>query len=232
MIRFALLALAALSAFATPAAAAERRFTVTDFDRVAVEGPYRIRLETGRPPSATASGSAQALDSVAIEVQGRTLRVRPNRSAWTAAPAAAAGPVVITLSAHEIRAASVAGAAQLDLGRVSGLRIDLTLQGAGRLSAREIAADRLNLILIGSGRMELGGTAGERRAEVRGWADLDAAALRAQAATLMTDTAGRVALAAARQATVTAAGTGEVEIAGTPACTVTGPAAGQVRCGR
>jgi len=229
MFRPALLALAAFAAFATPSAAAERHFTVTEYDRVVVEGPYRIRLATGRPPSATASGTAQALDSVAIDVQGRTLRVRPNRSAPTAA---GAGPVTITLSTHEIRAASVAGAAQLELGRLSGLRIDLSLQGAGRLSAREIAADRLNLILIGSGRVELGGSAGELRAEVRGWADLDAAALRAQSATLMTDTAGRVALAATRQATVTAAGTGEVEIAGTPACTVTGPAAGQVRCGR
>jgi hypothetical protein len=232
MFRIALLALAALAATATPAAAAERRFTVTDYDRVVVEGPYRIRLDTGRPPSATASGSPQALDGVAIDVQGRTLRVRPNRSAWSASPAAAAGPVTIILSAHEIRAASVVGAAQLDLGRVSGLRIDLSLQGTGRLSAREVAADRLNLILVGSGRMELAGTAGDLRADVRGWADLDAAALRAEATILNTDTAGRIALTAGRQATITAAGTGDIEIAGTPACTVTGAAAGQVRCGR
>lgn len=233
MTRIALLAAAAAAVtFAGPAAAAERRFTVTDFDRVVVEGPYRIRLETGRPPSASAAGSPQALDAVAIDVQGRTLRVRPNRSAWSGTPGAASGPVTVTLSAHEIRAARVNGAAQLELGRVAGLRVDLALQGAGRLSAREIAADRLNVLLIGSGRMELGGTAGELRAEVRGWADLDGTALRTQGATLVTDTAGRVALTAARQATVAASGVGEVEIAGTSDCTVTGVSAGQVRCGR
>ena len=35
-----------------PAAAAERRFAVTDFDRVVVEGPYQVRLATGRTTSA------------------------------------------------------------------------------------------------------------------------------------------------------------------------------------
>lgn len=230
MIRIALLALAA--AVAAPAAAAERRFTVTDFDRIVVEGPYSVRLETGRPPSAAATGSAQALDAISIEVHGRTLRIRRNRSAWSAAPAAARGPVTIALSAHDIRAASVGGAGQLELGRVGGLRLDLSLQGNGRLAAAHVAADTLVVAAIGAGRIELGGSAGELRASIHGWTELDGSALIAQGVTLITDTAGRVALTAARQASVTASGIGEVEIGGTPACTVRGASAGQVRCGR
>jgi hypothetical protein len=229
----ALLALAALSiaVAAAPAAAAERRFTITDFDRIVVEGPYTVRLDTGRAPSASATGSAQALDAVAIDVEGRTLRVRSNRSAWGGYPGAAAAPATIALSSHSIRAASVNGAGQLLLGRVGGLRLDLNVQGTGRIAAPEIAADQLVLGLIGSGRMELAGSAREIRASVHGWTDLDGAALTSQGLVLITDTAGRVALSAARQATVTAAGIGEVEISGTAACTVHGVSAGQVRCG-
>jgi hypothetical protein len=225
------LAAALAAASATPAAAAERRYSVTDFDRIVVEGPFAVRLDTDRSPSATATGSPQALEGVSIEVQGRTLRVRPNRSAWGGYPGAATAPATIALSTHGIRAASVNGAGQLILGRVGGLRLDLAVQGTGRIAAREVAADALHVALIGSGRIELAGTAREIRADVHGWADLDAAALTVQGATLVTDTAGRIALTAARQATVTAAGIGEIDIAGTPACTVRGPSAGQVRCG-
>jgi hypothetical protein len=34
-------------ALALPAAAAERRYPITDFDRIVVEGPFIVRLTTG-----------------------------------------------------------------------------------------------------------------------------------------------------------------------------------------
>ncbi|HMJ94174.1 MAG TPA: DUF2807 domain-containing protein, partial [Allosphingosinicella sp.] len=72
--------------FATPASAADQRVMVTDFDRVQVDGPYQVTLSVGRPSGVIASGSRGALDRVTIEVQGRTLRIRPNRSAWGGYP--------------------------------------------------------------------------------------------------------------------------------------------------
>jgi hypothetical protein len=225
----AALALAAVSA--SPSLAAERTYSVTDFDRVVVEGPFTVRLATGRNSSAAATGSQQALDRFSIEVQGRTLRVRPNRSAWGGYPGAAVGPVAIEIATRDLRAASVNGAGSLSIDRAGGLRLDLTVEGAGRIAAPALSADLLVVSTIGSGRLQLGGTARELRASVHGWADLDASALTAQGATIVTDSAGRIAVSVARQATVTASGIGEVDIAGTPACTVRGLSAGQVRCG-
>lgn len=83
----------ALAALAAAAPAAERRHTVTDFDRVHVEGPFEVTLATGRPSSAVVSGSPAAIERVSIEVQGRVLRIRPNRSAWGGYPGEGAGPV-------------------------------------------------------------------------------------------------------------------------------------------
>ena len=225
-----LAALAFCASFAAPAGAAERRYSVTDFDRIVVEGPFTVRLSTGRPSSALATGSADALDRVSVEVQGRTLRVRPNRSAWGGYPGAAAAPAVIDLTTRDLRAASVNGAGSLAIDRAGGLRLDLAVEGTGRIAAPAIAADTLVIGLIGSGRIQLAGTARELRASVHGWADLDAAALRSQSVTITTDSAGRIAAAAERQATVTATGLGEVEIVGAPACTVRGLSAAQVRC--
>ena len=62
-------------AVAAPAPAATRNFGVTGFDRIRVDGPYKVRLATGIAPFAKASGSMAALDRVAIEVQGRTLKI-------------------------------------------------------------------------------------------------------------------------------------------------------------
>ena len=224
-------ALALAAAFAAPADAAERRYSVTDFDRVVVEGPFTVRLATGRTSSALATGSQQALDRVSVEVQGRTLRIRPNRSAWGGYPGAATGMVAIELGTRELRAASVNGAGSLTIDRAGGLRLDLTVEGAGRIAAPALSADVLVVSTIGSGRLQLGGTARELRASVHGWADLDAAALKAQGASIVTDTAGRIAVAVDREATVTASGIGEVDVLGTPACTVRGLSAAQVRCG-
>jgi len=230
--------MAVLAAFATaaaalgsPAVAAERRYAVTDFDRVVVEGPFVVRLATGRSSSAAATGSQEALERVSVEVQGRILRIRPNRNAWGGYPGAAAGPVIVEVATRDLRAASVNGAGSLAIDRAAGLRLDLAVEGTGRIAAPDVRADNLVVGLIGSGRIEVGGAVGELRANVHGWADLDAAALTAQGANIVTDTAGRVAVAVARQATVTASGIGEVEIAGSPACTVRGLSAGRVRCG-
>lgn len=224
-------ALALAAALAAPAAAAERTYSVTDFDRVRIEGPFAVRLTSGRPAAASATGSQQALDRVSITVESGVLRIRPNRSAWSADPGAASGPVTIEISTRAVRAATVLGAGSLAMDRASGMRVDLNVEGSGRIAVPAVAVDRLVVGLIGSGRIQIAGTAADLRASVHGWADLDAGALRAQAAQVVTDSAGRVAVGVEREATVTASGIGEVEILGAAACTLRGPSAGQVRCG-
>ena len=71
---------------AAPGAAATRNFGVTSFTRVRLDGPYRVQLATGVAPFASASGSPAALDRVAIDVEGSTLIVHPNRSSWGGYP--------------------------------------------------------------------------------------------------------------------------------------------------
>ncbi len=224
-------ALVALVAVAAPAWGADRRYSVTDFDRLVVEGPYTVRVITGRATSAAASGSQQAIDRVSIEVVGRTLRIRPNRSAWGGYPGEGGGPVTIEVTMRELRAATVAGPGSLAIDRAAGLRVDLALEGNGHLSIGSVAADNLTLGLIGAGRVELAGTVEQLRATVHGTGEFDGARLRADGANITTDTAGRITVGVSGQATVVASGLGEVEILGNPACTVSGLSAAQVRCG-
>ena len=227
----ALFALLAMMLGAGAAAAAERRYAIQDFDRIVVEGPFNVRLVTGRSTSAAAQGSQQALDGVVVDVQGTTLRVRRNRTAWTGAPTRAVEPATVTLVTRTLRSARVVGSGQLDIAGLAGQRVDLVVQGSGRLSATGIDADNLSAGLSGSGSMELAGTAETFAADLQGSGSLLAPGLSVETATISAVTTGDVALHARRAVTVNANGLGAVVVAGRPACTVRGPGASEVRCG-
>ena len=225
------LALLALAA-ASPAAAAERRYSVTDFDRVQVDGPYQVRLATGLSSHARAEGSQQALDQVSVEVQGGILRVRRNRSAWGGYPGEGTGPVTVTLTTRDLRTATVVGSGSLDIDKVRGLRVDLSVSGNGRLGVGAVDSDNLIVGLLGGGRITLGGRTKQLKATIQGSGDLAASGLRADDAQIASDTAGKVAVAVARTARVTATGPGDVEIIGSPTCSVEAKGSGQILCGR
>ncbi|WP_331040816.1 head GIN domain-containing protein [Allosphingosinicella sp.] len=226
-----MLALLAI-ALAAPAQAADRRVTITDFDRVQVDGPFEVVLATGKPPSATISGSTEATDRVSVEVQGRMLRVRPNRSAWSGYPGATTAPAKITLSTHDLRSATVVGSGSLSIDKVKTMRFDASLSGSGRLSMPKVEADTLIVGLVGSGAIEVGGKAKTVRAGVQGTGDLNAQALTAEDAEINADTAGTINMAVRRAATVNGTGSGDTVIAGSAACTVKLLGSGQILCSK
>ncbi|HEX8622074.1 MAG TPA: head GIN domain-containing protein [Allosphingosinicella sp.] len=231
MIRTLPLALLALAA-ATPAGAAERNYSVTDFDRIQVDGPYRVTVTTGGSSAARAEGSPDALERVSVDVLGRTLRVRANRSGWGGYPGERSGPVRVALTTREVRSATVIGSGSLDVDRTRGLRVDLTVSGSGRLAVARVEADNLVVGLLGGGRITLAGRAKQLKATVQGSGDLAAAGLSADDAQIAADTAGSVAVAVARTVKLNATGPGDVEILGNPSCTLEGQGSGNVVCGK
>ena len=222
---------ACLALLAQPAAAAERRYTVTDFDRIQVEGPFQVTLTTGKGPSASASGDTRALDRVSVEVQSRTLKIRPNRSAWGGYPGQQSGPIKLTVSTHDLRGATLIGSGSLAIDKAEAMKFDAALSGSGRIAIGSVEADALTLGLLGGGKLMLGGKAKTVRATISGSGDLEAAGLRSEDAEINADTSGNIALAVRRAAKITATGAGNVAIDGSPACTVSNRGAGTVSCG-
>jgi hypothetical protein len=217
---------------AAPAEAAERRFTVSGFEKVQVEGPFQVTVVTGKGSGAIATGSPQALDQISIVVEGRTLRIRPNRSAWGAPPKAGEGGLKVALSTHELTAATLAGSGTLAIDKARGMRLDVALSGSGRITIGQVDADRLNLQMLGAGALVLSGRAKSLRATVTGQGALDAAGLLADDAEIAADSTGNITLGVRRAAKVASSGAGDVTISGTPACTLSGSGAGRVRCGK
>lgn len=230
---FALFAIVLASVIAAaPAKAVVQGYSVTDFDRIQIDGPYQVTLTTGRASMAKASGSREAIDRLSVEVQGKTLRVRPNPSAWGGYPGRPqAGGVTIVLSTQNVRAIIVNGAGILTADKIKAMRLDIALVGSGRVTVSGVEADSLNATLLGAGTIVLGGAAKTFRAEIRGSGSLAAEALTANDAKIVSDTAGTIALGKVRSADVVANASGDVEIAGSPACTVKQIGSGTVRCG-
>jgi len=225
-------ALLALILVAAPAAAADRPYPVSDFDRLVVEGPYRVHLVIGGASRAVANGSREGLDRVSIESAGQTLRIRPRRNQWGTNAGSDPGPVTIELRTRVLRSARLLGPATLDVEGASGLNVEFMVEGSGTLRATRLAADALVLGLLGSGVLDLSGTAKTLRGQFQGTGSIAAANLAASAATITSTTAGAVALQVNGRAEITAYGLGTVTISGNPACVLSGSGSANVRCGR
>lgn len=207
-------------AIAAPAAAANRNFTVTGFDRVRVDGPYMVRLTTGVAPFAKASGSPAALDGVSIEVQGRMLIVRNNPSSRGGFPGDSPGPVEITVGTHNLSTVWVNGAGTLAIDKVKGQSFDLAVQGPGSVTIGRLTTDTLKAGLSGSGSAVIGGTAAQVTAIVRGTSTFDGSGLNSKDAKIGAEGTAVVKLTATNTAKIDTQGTATIDIAGRPACTV------------
>lgn len=212
-------ALLVILAVAAPASAGTRNFGIQDFDRIRVDGPFKVSLSTGVPPSASASGSTAGLDRVSVKVEGRTLIVRQTQSSWGGYPGEETGPVEISIGTHDLKNAWLNGAGALQIDKVEGLSFDLSVQGSGAVGIGEADVDQLRVSVAGTGSATLAGRAGKMTAIVRGISTLDAAALVTKDATIGAEGPATVKAQVTNAAKVDGSGVATITLTGTPACT-------------
>jgi hypothetical protein len=215
-----LLIAAALAAVASPVSAATRNFGITSFEKVRVDGPFRVTLATGVASFARATGSPAAIDRVAIEVRGNTLVVHNNLGSWGGYPGKDAGPVEITLGTHDLTAAWLNGSGTIAIDKVKGLSFDLAVQGSGAGEIGRVDVDQLNLSIVGTASARLAGQAMRLTAVVRGISMLDASALASKDATIGADGAATIAANVGNSVKVDATGPATIRLTGRPACTL------------
>lgn len=214
------------------ASAAERGYSVTDFDRIRVDGPYKVTLVTGKSPSARAYGSQAAIEGVVVDLQGRTMIVRRSSQSWGGYPGQSAGPVELRVSTYGLRSAALNGAGSLSIDKVRGQAIELSVAGSGLLKVGAVEADRLTLGVTGNGRAEVAGRALTAQVGIRGTGVVDASALTTNDVKLAADGPGDIRITATRTASVVSNGAGNIVVIGTPACTVKATGSGTVSCGK
>lgn len=214
-----LLALASLPvAAATPAT--QRTYSVSGFDRIRIDGPYRVELRTNVAPYARASGTPASLDDVSIKVEGRTLVVRSGGSGWGGYPGEGRGPVTIEVGTHDLSAAYVNGAGALAVDRVKGLGFEMSIQGSGIASVGEVEVDQMKVGVSGAGTIRMAGRVGKLTSTIRGTSTFEADRLEVKDAVIGAEGPSTVRTQVTNSAKVDATGLASVTLTGEPACTV------------
>lgn len=218
-------------AVTSPVFAAEQSLSVTDFDRLRVEGGFTVEVRSGTATSAKVIGTQAAIDVTNVEVQGRQLNIRRNRSSWGGYPGQVPPAATIRITVPLLSYVWVSGPAKVSVERLKGQRVAASLEGSGSLSIANITADRVELSTFGSGTLTVAGTIGTLTAVARGGGIFDAGKLVAADAKLTSESTGDVMLWVKRAVNVTMTGPGTVTVLGKPACTVKNTGSGTVKCG-
>ena len=216
----ALLVLASLPAASDAAAPTTRNYSVTSFNRIRIDGPYKVELRTNVSPYARASGSPLALDGLSIGVEGNTLVIRRGSGGWGGYDGEDRGPVTIEVGTPGLTNAWINGAGALGIDRVRGLGFDLAIQGSGVARIDRVEVDQLKTGISGTGSARLSGSAARLTATIRGTSSFDGEALQVKDAVIGAEGPSTIKAAVSNSAKVDALGLASVTITGNPACTV------------
>jgi Putative auto-transporter adhesin, head GIN domain len=216
---------------AQSAVAAERSFSVLDFDRIEVAGNYIVSVRADRATTAKASGAPDALDRVLMETRGRTLTIRSIALTSSATSRDGTMPVSIKVTVPALSGARLQGNGSLSIAELRGPLAELVATGSGTLSVARATVDRLVVRQSGAGQVQLSGKVLSADMAAKGSGGIDATALAVSDLKLTASTSGTVRGQASRAAAITSTGTGLIDIMGKPACTVQNTGPGEVHCG-
>ena len=213
-----------------PGPSTERNYAVGAFDKIELAGSYDATVRTGSAPSVHATGGANVLDKLIVEVKDGTLQIHPKKGHsfhWSKG-----SRVALMITVPSLRVAELAGAGGLRIDKVTGDSFEGSVAGSGDLTVDQIQVGTLNLNIAGSGNAKAsGGTARTAGYEIAGSGGIDAKGVTTEDADVSIAGSGEVSVNATRTAKVSIAGSGDVDVTGGAKCTTSKMGSGNVRCG-
>ena len=217
------------------AMAAERRFTLSAFDKVRIEGDVAVEITSDTAPFAIASGDPRALEALSVRVQGGTLYIRrARRNAPVEARARKAAPdalPLVRLSARSVQSLTVLGHGSARIDRLSGARPSATMDGNGSVEIGTLAADTVAIAVNGSGSLKVGGSAEHARAVMLGDGLIEGSGLALSVLDFTGEGPVHARLTVDGPARIAVKGDADVQIGGKPDCTVRQTGTDVVSCG-
>ena len=217
------------TAFAAPANASERKFMVSSFDKLIVEGDLTVQLVTGKAPSAKATGEKRAVDTVNVERSGTTVTVRYRPT--PASRSKTGEPVLLTLTTHSIGTIILRGSAVMTADTIKSPNARIEIIGAGSLTLDDIKSDRLISIVQGSAKLAIAkGAVASGDVLIDGAADVAAPELIFNELRLTQNGQAKSLLRAEKKVEISTAGSGSVEILGKATCFIRQAGNAKIRC--
>lgn len=154
--RIGMLVLLAIAG-SSPAQAAERKLLVASFENIQIVGDISVTVQTGKPPSAIASGDKRMIDALKLERVGTTLRVRL-QDIVNNKGGPITRPLQVTLTTQAIRDGAVSGNGTLKISEVKQQNgSKMIVAGNGVILIGRLITDQLSVTINGNGRIDIGG---------------------------------------------------------------------------
>lgn len=145
---------------------ATRTFTVDSFDKVDATGAMIIKIEPGDVFRVVADGHQKDLDQIKVDVDGRTLKISPNREGLFNFNSGR--NVRVTITMPKIEALDLTGASRAQVGGFSPFnKLEVDLTGAS-VALIDVDVERLYVDLTGASKVRLQGKATDMQGSMTG----------------------------------------------------------------
>lgn len=229
MRKVAMSAAVAMTMATAPAWAAERNFTVANFDAIESKGPFDVVVSVGKGVSVRAVGESNDLDRLSVRVEGRELRIGSKERGWL--DWSRSDPVKVYVTVPSLKAVALAGSGDIQVDRVKADHFSGSIAGSGNLTLGSLAANSTKLSIAGSG--DLAVNAGSCRSadiSIAGSGDVRISGVRCQMLSADVAGSGNINANATGGAKVSIMGSGDVIVAGGAKCDVRTMGSGTARC--
>lgn len=210
--------------------AVERSYNLTGFDGVSLSGPYKAVVTVGPQASIRASGPAEELEKMEVEVKKGQLEIRRKSENKLFGKDHRGQNVTIHITMPSMRAASIGGSGGIQIDRVEGPTFSASIGGSGDIEVQALKVEQGDFSVAGSGGIWAKGSAGNVRISIAGSGDVNLDAVESRTASVSIAGSGDVRTRANETAEVSIVGSGDVSVAGKAKCTVSKMGSGNVRC--
>ena len=158
----------------------ERKLLVGSFENIQLIGDINVEVQTGKSPSAIASGDKRVLESLRLERVGTTLRVRLQDIINNEKGVPITAPLKLMLSTQAVRDMTVSGNGTLKVSEVKTPNASrMLIAGNGSVSIGRLLADQFTADIDGNGKIVIsGGATRDARVTVDGAGTFDGANLK------------------------------------------------------
>ncbi len=216
----------------TPALAAERSFTVENFDRLSVAGPHDVEVRVGGKPSVRAFGEPEDLDRLKIETMRGRLEIGSKSKGWGWGwrDGKATSKLRLLVTAPSLREVSLAGSGNVGVDHIHGSALKADIAGSGSLRLGMVEAKRVEASIAGSGSIVAAGRCGTLVANIAGSGDLRLGGLACKTLDANIAGSGNIEARTTATADISIMGSGDVRVTGGAKCKVGKMGSGKAHC--
>ena len=205
-----------------------REYSVGQFDRIEVAGPYDVAVTTGGATRVAGSGGANLLEETDVLVEDGALVIRPKkhkgvRFNWNH------GKANFAVNVEALRGASIAGSGDVSIDKVSG-DFESSVAGSGSIGVAAMSGGKSKVEIAGSGEVTASGAVDALDVSIAGSGDVNLGGLTAKTADISIAGSGNVRANATETADVSIMGSGDVDLGGGAKCKISKAGSGNVTC--